>query len=83
MYINNVAEDITKLKASITVLNKLLELGIDLEQATKFDKVITLIKDIDSHRADIQKKATEYNNKLNTTLNKLGTTVQTAINFLT
>ena len=83
MYINNVAEDITKLKASITVLYKLLELGIDLEQATKFDKVITLIKDIDSHRADIQKKATEYNNKLNTTLNKLGTTVQTAINFLT
>ena len=83
MYINNVAEDITKLKASITVLYKLLELGIDLEQATKFDKVITLIKDIDSHRADIQKKSTDYNNKLNTTLNKLETTIQNAINFLT
>ena len=55
----------------------------NLEQATKFDKVITLIKDIDSHRADIQKKSTDYNNKLNTTLNKLGTTVQSAINFLT
>tara|TARA_Y100000389_G_scaffold149057_1_gene148282 strand:+ start:3169 stop:4497 length:1329 start_codon:yes stop_codon:yes gene_type:complete len=83
MYINNVAEDITKLKASITVLYKLLELGIDLEQATKFDKVITLIKDIDSHRADIQKKSDDYNNKLNTTLGKLGNTIQNAINFLT
>jgi hypothetical protein len=83
MYINNVAEDITKLKASITVLYKLLELGIDLEQATKFDKVITLIKDIDSHRVDIQKKSDDYNNKLHTTLGKLENTIQNAINFLT
>ena len=83
MYINNVAEDITKLKASITVLYKLLELGIDLEQATKFDKVVTFIKDIDSQRADIQKRSNDYNSKLNTTLGKLEKTCLNAINFLT